>query len=90
MTIPNIRTLCLERRAAVEVRLLSSMFSDLDPSRVCKGKGVVTLRATLVHIDDEGCISQEPNVITTPSKSERMPQLFYNNAPHDEKILRGQ
>ncbi|XP_028279439.1 sorbin and SH3 domain-containing protein 1 isoform X3 [Parambassis ranga] len=41
--------------------------ADLDPSRVCKGKGVVTLRATLVHIDDEGCISKEPNVITTPS-----------------------
>uniref|UniRef100_A0A8C9X9Q2 Sorbin and SH3 domain containing 1 n=1 Tax=Sander lucioperca TaxID=283035 RepID=A0A8C9X9Q2_SANLU len=40
--------------------------ADLDPSRVCKGKGVVTLRATLVHIDDEGCISGEPNVITTP------------------------
>ncbi|XP_032365807.1 sorbin and SH3 domain-containing protein 1 isoform X11 [Etheostoma spectabile] len=39
--------------------------ADLDPSRVCKGKGVVTLRATLVHIDDEGCISGEPNVITT-------------------------
>uniref|UniRef100_A0A1A8FCI9 Sorbin and SH3 domain containing 1 n=1 Tax=Nothobranchius korthausae TaxID=1143690 RepID=A0A1A8FCI9_9TELE len=33
---------------------------DLDPSRVCKGKGVVTLRATLIHIDDE----EEPNVIT--------------------------
>uniref|UniRef100_A0A669CEG9 Sorbin and SH3 domain containing 1 n=1 Tax=Oreochromis niloticus TaxID=8128 RepID=A0A669CEG9_ORENI len=43
------------------------MFSDLDPSRVCKGKGVVTLRATLVHIDDEDCISDEPNVISTPS-----------------------
>ncbi|XP_044071219.1 sorbin and SH3 domain-containing protein 1 isoform X3 [Siniperca chuatsi] len=41
--------------------------ADLDPSRVCKGKGVVTLRATLVHIDDEGCISEEPNVIPTPS-----------------------
>ncbi|TMS04445.1 Sorbin and SH3 domain-containing protein 1 [Larimichthys crocea] len=41
--------------------------ADLDPRRVCKGKGVVTLRATLVHIDDEGCISEEPNVITTPS-----------------------
>uniref|UniRef100_A0AAQ5YMH3 Sorbin and SH3 domain containing 1 n=1 Tax=Amphiprion ocellaris TaxID=80972 RepID=A0AAQ5YMH3_AMPOC len=41
--------------------------ADLDPNRVCKGKGVVTLRATLVHIDDEGCISEEPNVITTPS-----------------------
>uniref|UniRef100_A0A8D3APL5 Sorbin and SH3 domain-containing protein 1 n=1 Tax=Scophthalmus maximus TaxID=52904 RepID=A0A8D3APL5_SCOMX len=44
--------------------------ADLDPSRVCKGKGVVTLRATLVHIDDEGCISEEPSVITAPSKSE--------------------
>uniref|UniRef100_A0A1A7YNG1 Sorbin and SH3 domain containing 1 n=1 Tax=Iconisemion striatum TaxID=60296 RepID=A0A1A7YNG1_9TELE len=33
---------------------------DLDPSRVCKGKGVVTLRATLVHIDDE----EEPSIIT--------------------------
>uniref|UniRef100_A0A3Q3GDM7 Sorbin and SH3 domain containing 1 n=1 Tax=Labrus bergylta TaxID=56723 RepID=A0A3Q3GDM7_9LABR len=41
--------------------------ADLDPSRVCKGKGVVTLRATLVHIDDEGLISKEPNVITTTS-----------------------
>uniref|UniRef100_UPI0037E7B036 sorbin and SH3 domain-containing protein 1 isoform X1 n=1 Tax=Semicossyphus pulcher TaxID=241346 RepID=UPI0037E7B036 len=41
--------------------------ADLDPSRVCKGKGVVTLRATLVHIDDEGLISEETNVITTTS-----------------------
>ncbi|XP_062422679.1 sorbin and SH3 domain-containing protein 1 isoform X9 [Pungitius pungitius] len=41
--------------------------ADLDPSRVCKGKGVVTLRATLIHIDDEGRISSEPNAITTPS-----------------------
>ncbi|XP_030627736.1 sorbin and SH3 domain-containing protein 1 [Chanos chanos] len=32
----------------------------LDPSRVCKGKGTVTLKATLVHIDDEDCISQVP------------------------------
>ncbi len=64
------------------------MFSDLDPSRVCKGKGVVTLRATLVHIDDdEGCVSEEPSVITTPSKSERVPQLCHNDAPHDEKIF---
>ncbi|XP_014863492.1 PREDICTED: sorbin and SH3 domain-containing protein 1 isoform X8 [Poecilia mexicana] len=37
--------------------------ADLDPSRVCKGKGVVTLRATLVHIDDD----DEPNVITAAS-----------------------
>ncbi|KAM3605899.1 uncharacterized protein V6R79_006760 [Siganus canaliculatus] len=41
--------------------------AGLDPSRVCKGKGVVTLRATLVHIDDEDCISEEPNVIPKPS-----------------------
>lgn len=25
----------------------------MDPTRVCKGKGAVTLRATLVHIDDD-------------------------------------
>ncbi|XP_029376137.1 sorbin and SH3 domain-containing protein 1 isoform X2 [Echeneis naucrates] len=41
--------------------------ADLDPSRVCKGKGVVTLRATLIHIDDEGCISEGPNAVTAPS-----------------------
>uniref|UniRef100_A0A087XR97 Sorbin and SH3 domain containing 1 n=1 Tax=Poecilia formosa TaxID=48698 RepID=A0A087XR97_POEFO len=40
---------------------------DLDPSRVCKGKGVVTLRATLVHIDDD----DEPNVITAARSSEK-------------------
>ncbi|XP_073690079.1 sorbin and SH3 domain-containing protein 1 isoform X2 [Garra rufa] len=33
--------------------------TELDPSRVCKGKGAVTLRATLVHIDDEDGTSQE-------------------------------
>lgn len=64
------------------------MFSDLDPSRVCKGKGVVTLRATLVHIDDEDCISDEPNVISTPSKSGQLPQLFRNSAPHDEENIK--
>ncbi|XP_036402499.1 sorbin and SH3 domain-containing protein 1 isoform X1 [Megalops cyprinoides] len=31
--------------------------SDMDPSKVCKGRGVVTLRATLVHIDDDDEIS---------------------------------
>ncbi|XP_040906509.1 sorbin and SH3 domain-containing protein 1 [Toxotes jaculatrix] len=64
------RTVC-----AVRITPLKSMkgspdlipATDLDPSRVCKGKGVVTLRATLVHIDDEGCISEEPNVVTAPS-----------------------
>lgn len=44
--------------------------ADLDPSRVCKGKGVVTLRATLVHIDDEDCVSAGPDVTDTPSKCE--------------------
>ncbi|XP_035982268.1 sorbin and SH3 domain-containing protein 1 isoform X11 [Fundulus heteroclitus] len=39
--------------------------ADLDPSRVCKGKGVVTLRATLVHIDDEDLGSEEPSLIAT-------------------------
>ncbi|KAI4894276.1 hypothetical protein NFI96_016311, partial [Prochilodus magdalenae] len=34
-------------------------FAELDPTRVCKGKGAVTLRATLVHVDDEDCITQE-------------------------------
>uniref|UniRef100_A0A674N1I6 Sorbin and SH3 domain containing 1 n=1 Tax=Takifugu rubripes TaxID=31033 RepID=A0A674N1I6_TAKRU len=43
--------------------------ADLDPSRVSKGRGVVTLRATLVHIDDEGHITEKPNTFTTPSKS---------------------
>jgi len=48
--------------------ILNLSFSppELDPSRVCKGKGAVTLRATRVHIDDEGRISTEP------SKSERL------------------
>uniref|UniRef100_A0A3P8YXG7 Sorbin and SH3 domain containing 1 n=1 Tax=Esox lucius TaxID=8010 RepID=A0A3P8YXG7_ESOLU len=40
--------------------------TELDPTRVCKGKGVVTLRATLVHIDDEDCVSDESNVDTAP------------------------
>ncbi|XP_050982824.1 sorbin and SH3 domain-containing protein 1 isoform X4 [Labeo rohita] len=35
--------------------------TELDPTRVCKGKGAVTLRATLVHIDDEDGTSQEPS-----------------------------
>ncbi|XP_061817939.1 sorbin and SH3 domain-containing protein 1 isoform X2 [Nerophis lumbriciformis] len=40
--------------------------AGLDPSKVCKGKGVVTLRATLVHLDDEG--SAGPSIITTSSE----------------------
>ncbi|XP_042565418.1 sorbin and SH3 domain-containing protein 1 [Clupea harengus] len=53
--------------SAVRVTPVSSMKSspelmpsELDPTRVCKGKGAVTLRATLVHINDDDCISQEP------------------------------
>ncbi|XP_073776922.1 sorbin and SH3 domain-containing protein 1 isoform X35 [Danio rerio] len=42
------------------------MPTELDPTRVCKGKGAVTLRATLVHIDDEDGTSQEPSV--SPAK----------------------
>ncbi|CAL8284403.1 unnamed protein product [Arctogadus glacialis] len=34
--------------------------AELDPRRVCKGKGVVTLRATLVHIDDDDRVSRDP------------------------------
>ncbi|XP_061692564.1 sorbin and SH3 domain-containing protein 1 isoform X1 [Syngnathoides biaculeatus] len=41
--------------------------AGLDPSRVCKGKGVVTLRATLVHVDDEGGGSAGSNVVAKPS-----------------------
>ncbi|CAL8257000.1 unnamed protein product [Lota lota] len=40
--------------------------ADLDPRRVCKGKGVVTLRATLVHIDDEDRVSKDPRVTIPP------------------------
>lgn len=65
-------------------------FSDLDPSRVCKGKGVVTLRATLIHIDDEGRISSEPNVVTTPSKLQRAPQLLNHTSLHQDGMFTGQ
>ncbi|XP_059928681.1 sorbin and SH3 domain-containing protein 1-like isoform X2 [Gadus macrocephalus] len=34
--------------------------AELDPRRVCKGKGVVTLRATLVHIDEDDRVSKDP------------------------------
>ncbi|XP_061914676.1 sorbin and SH3 domain-containing protein 1 isoform X1 [Entelurus aequoreus] len=40
--------------------------AGLDPSKVCKGKGVVTLKATLVHLDDEG--SAGPSIITSSSE----------------------
>ncbi|KAJ3610614.1 hypothetical protein NHX12_022706 [Muraenolepis orangiensis] len=41
--------------------------AELDPSRVCKGKGVVTLRATLVHIDDDDRVSKGPGGTSPPS-----------------------
>lgn len=44
------------------------MSEELDPTRVCKGKGAVTLRATLVHVDDGDCITQEQ--VMSPAKSE--------------------
>ncbi len=40
-------------------KIFAYVFAELDPTRVCKGKGAVTLRATLVHIDDEDGTSQE-------------------------------
>nr|XP_057905070.1 sorbin and SH3 domain-containing protein 1 isoform X7 [Doryrhamphus excisus] len=40
--------------------------AGLDPSRVCKGKGVVTLKATLVHLDDEAGGSADPSDTATP------------------------
>uniref|UniRef100_A0A665TK21 Sorbin and SH3 domain containing 1 n=1 Tax=Echeneis naucrates TaxID=173247 RepID=A0A665TK21_ECHNA len=60
--------------------------ADLDPSRVCKGKGVVTLRATLIHIDDEGCISEGPNAVTAPSKSEGALQLYARCPPPFKRL----
>ncbi|XP_017319875.1 sorbin and SH3 domain-containing protein 1 isoform X4 [Ictalurus punctatus] len=44
------------------------MPTELDPTRVCKGKGAVTLKATLVHVDDGDCITQER--LVSPTKSE--------------------
>ncbi|KAJ8248164.1 hypothetical protein GJAV_G00239010 [Gymnothorax javanicus] len=38
--------------------------ADMDPTRVCKGRGVVTLRATLVHIDDDDISTPVPSVDT--------------------------
>ncbi|XDV50238.1 hypothetical protein PO909_019326, partial [Leuciscus waleckii] len=43
------------------------MPTELDPTRVCKGKGAVTLRATLVHIDDEDGTGQELSVNSAKS-----------------------
>lgn len=44
------------------------MSEELDPTRVCKGKGAVTLKATVVHVDDGDCITQER--LVSPAKSE--------------------
>ncbi|XP_061545273.1 sorbin and SH3 domain-containing protein 1 isoform X5 [Phycodurus eques] len=41
--------------------------AGLDPSRVCKGKGVVTLRATLVNLDDEAHSGAGSSVVAKPS-----------------------
>lgn len=42
----------------------------MDPTRVCKGKGAVTLRATLVHIDDEDGMGQELSMNSAKSELE--------------------
>ncbi|XP_077585374.1 sorbin and SH3 domain-containing protein 1 isoform X10 [Stigmatopora nigra] len=65
---PNPTAVRLGPRAvnAVKITPLSTMkgspelipSADLDPSRVCKGKGVVTLKATRIHFDDEGSSSE--------------------------------
>ncbi|KAM9808880.1 sorbin and SH3 domain-containing protein 1 isoform 16-T17 [Syngnathus typhle] len=39
--------------------------AGLDPSRVCKGKGVVTMRATLVHLDDDGSGDARSSIVAT-------------------------
>lgn len=46
---------------------ISSVSEELDPTRVCKGKGAVTLRATLVHVDDGDCVTQEQ--VVNPDRS---------------------
>lgn len=60
---------------------------------MCKGKGVVTLRATLVHIDDEGCVSAGPDATDTPSKCEDQgegPRRLRKKVQHMmEKMLSG-
>ncbi|XP_051945776.1 sorbin and SH3 domain-containing protein 1-like isoform X7 [Xyrauchen texanus] len=60
------RSACQHTVSAVRVTPLRAMKTspdliptELDSTCVCKGKGAVTLRATLVHIDDENGICQE-------------------------------
>ncbi|XP_060728865.1 sorbin and SH3 domain-containing protein 1 isoform X1 [Tachysurus vachellii] len=47
------------------------MPTELDPSRVCKGKGAVTLRATLVHTDDGDCTTEEQDAKPDMSECHR-------------------
>lgn len=63
-----VHTLSLFSLFALICDAFSSVSEELDPSRVCKGKGAVTLRATLVHVDDGDCIAQEQNL--SPAESE--------------------
>lgn len=56
--------------SALKISFFAYVFAELDPTRVCKGKGAVTLRATLVHIDDEDGTSQEPSKNSAKSESE--------------------
>ncbi|XP_047668247.1 sorbin and SH3 domain-containing protein 1 isoform X9 [Tachysurus fulvidraco] len=47
------------------------MPTELDPSRVCKGKGAVTLRATLVQADDGDCTTEEQDAKPDMSECHR-------------------
>ncbi|KAI1894715.1 hypothetical protein AGOR_G00118600 [Albula goreensis] len=47
--------------------------ADMDPSKVCKGRGVVTLRATLVHIDDDDISAPIPSMGTQQSAQRPWP-----------------
>lgn len=70
--------------------------AELDPTRVCKGKGAVTLRATLVHIDDDESSSKEPpensakselksalNIYFTKQYGARLIVVYYYNGVYD-------
>uniref|UniRef100_A0A673WFQ4 Sorbin and SH3 domain containing 1 n=1 Tax=Salmo trutta TaxID=8032 RepID=A0A673WFQ4_SALTR len=61
--------------------------AELDPTRVCKGKGVVTLRATLVHIDDEDCVSKESNVETAPKRNSITYKFINKDEQHHLRVL---
>lgn len=55
------------------------MHAELDPTRVCKGKGAVSLRATLVHIDDEESSSKESPENSAKSELKRKKALCFQS-----------